>query len=298
MKIKIRENQSEAIEGISREYPYAFHHVNIRETTVPWHWHEELELEYIAEGRVKVTTAGKHFFFGKGEGFFTNTNVLSAMEDAGGENPCVLESHLFHPVFLSGHFKSIFDTKYLEPVLQDKRIEIIPLRGANTGQKEILKKLRKLALLQAEKDTEFQTRNLLSEIWLLLSEEIRGMEFDEPKINPASRSRIQEMLSFIHENYERKITLEEMAASASVSKRECIRCFQECIHKTPFEYLTDYRVERAEKLLRTTGQTVTEIALAAGFSNGAYFGKVFRNYTGKTPGQFRKENREETVPAN
>lgn len=289
MEIRIKENQQENIEGISMEYPYAYHYADLRGTKIPWHWHEELELEYVARGRLKVSTAGKTYYFEEGQGFFMNSNVLSAMEDGKGARPCILESHLFHAVFLGGHFKSIFETKYLEPVLQNKKIEVVEFLGKGPGEKEILKKLRRLSALQAQRDTEFQTRNLLSEIWLLLLDEIKERKFDQPELNPVSQERIQTMLSFVHQNYNTKITLEEIAGSAMVSKRECLRCFRECLDKTPFAYLLDYRIEMAEKLLRTTDIPVTGIAMNTGFSSAAYFGKVFKEITGKTPGMFRRD---------
>ena len=63
MKIRIKENQQEAIQGITQEYPYAYHHVNIKKTKVPWHWHEELELNYVEAGCVKVFTSGISYIF-------------------------------------------------------------------------------------------------------------------------------------------------------------------------------------------------------------------------------------------
>ena len=80
----------------------------------------------------------------------------------------------------------------------------------------------------------------------------------------------------------------QIAAAAVVSKRECLRCFQSCIQRTPIEYLLDYRIQMAERLLRTTELPVTEIALQTGFSNSAYFTKVFRQLRGLSPSQFRK----------
>ena len=53
-------------------------------------------------------------------------------------------------------------------------------------------------------------------------------------------------------------------------------------------YVQDYRIRQAEKLLTETDLSVTEIAYATGFSGSAYFGKVFKNLTGKTPGNYRK----------
>lgn len=289
MKIRIKENQQEAIQGITQEYPYAYHHVNIKKTKVPWHWHEELELNYVEAGCVKVFTSGKSYIFQKGQAYFINSNVLCSMEDGGGDQACVLESHLFHSTLLAGHFKSIYETKYLAPILQNRHLEILGIAGEIKRQRELLAILIKLGRMQAMENVEFQTRNLLSEIWLLLMEEARDM-FQGSKRGQYSenQTRIMDMLSYIHENYDHKILLEEIAEAASVSSRECIRCFQECIHKTPFDYVQDYRIRQAEKLLTETDLSVTEIAYATGFSGSAYFGKVFKNLTGKTPGNYRK----------
>ena len=240
-------------------------------------------------GCVKVSTSGKSYVFQEGQAYFINSNVLCSMEDGGGDRACVLESHLFHPTLLAGHFKSIYETKYLAPILQNRHLEILGITGEIKRQKELLTMLIKLGRMQAMENVEFQTRNLLSEIWLLLMEDARDM-FQGSKRGPYSenQTRIMDMLSYIHENYDHKILLEEIAEAASVSSRECIRCFQDCIHKTPFDYVQDYRIRQAEKLLTETDLSVTEIAYATGFSGSAYFGKVFKNLTGKTPGNYRK----------
>lgn len=99
------------------------------------------------------------------------------------------------------------------------------------------------------------------------------------------------MMAFIQQDYEEKISLEDIALSAAVSKRECLRCFQSCIDKTPYEYLLDYRIEMAEKLLRYTELPIIDIAFQTGFTNGAYFGKVFKRTCKKTPGAYRKSYR-------
>ena len=44
MKLHLRPNQMEEIEGLRSEYPYAYHHVDLAVTAVPWHWHEALDL--------------------------------------------------------------------------------------------------------------------------------------------------------------------------------------------------------------------------------------------------------------
>ena len=99
MKLRIRTNYMEEVEGLHNEYPYAFHHVDLSRTLIPWHWHEELEFDYILEGTVRVSTAGQTQEFRKGEGFFINSNIMTTMVQ---EGQCVIDSHLFHPIFLCG----------------------------------------------------------------------------------------------------------------------------------------------------------------------------------------------------
>ena len=290
MEIKINKNQAEEIEGLTVEYPYVLHRAELGSTKIPWHWHEEVEFVYVRDGSMRLLTAGQERSFEKGEGFFINTNVLCSMEN---QDHCQIDSHLLNSTFLAGHFKSIFETKYLEPVLQNKKLDILELRGTNENQQKILAKLRTAARLQNEPDTEFQTRNLFSEIWLLLGKEIALLNYGERPVQTLRQERLVQMLAFIHHHYPNKLSLEEIAGAASVGKREALRCFQACMQKTPFEYLMEYRIEMSKKLLKDSEETVMEIAMATGFSSAAYYGKVFREACGMTPGAYRKESRRE-----
>lgn len=289
MKLHIQSNQMEEVEGLRNEYPYTFHHVALARTEVPWHWHEALEFNLVLEGTVKVSTAGQTQTFRKGEAFFINSNVLASMEN---QEDCILDSHLFHPVFLSGHFKSVFETKYLNPVIQNRHLDLLCLRGQTQPQKLILGKLRQLSKLQTQCDSEFQTRNLLSEIWLLLLEELGNADSSTFHAPAKNQDRILTMIAFIQENFTQKLTLEEIADSASVSTRECLRCFRTSIHQSPMDYLIEYRVRCAKKLLEATDLTITDIALRCGFNSNSYFTKLFHRSCGKTPNAYRKEFRQ------
>ena len=286
--IKIHNNQLEEIEGITPEYPYVMHTADMRRTHIPWHWHEEVEFSYMQKGSLKVSTINGTYHFSEGEGYFVNSNILAAMEAEGDSDEVIHCSHLFHPIFLSGHFKSIFETKYVTPVIQDKRFDLVEFRNGTPAQKRILSLLKKASLIQHQQNCEFQTRNIFSEIWLLLIDEIRSLEAEKMPAKPADQDRIQTMLAFIQENYSERISLADIAASVSISPRECTRCFKEMIHQTPFDYLMEYRIQCAEKLLSDTNDSVLDIAMQCGFSNSAYFGKIFRQRHGKTPLEYRK----------
>ena len=206
-----------------------------------------------------------------------------------GSSDAVMESHLFESVFLGGHFRSVFETKYLSPVLQNRKIELVAFRGNTPWQRAVIQKLRLLTVAQQAPDNEFQTRSLLSEIWLQLLGELRDGEAANRPGVPRNQERLLTMMAFVQDHCDEKLTLEDIAAAASVSKRECLRCFQTGIHQSPMEYLTDCRIDIAKKLLRTTDLPVTQIGLQTGFCSGAYFSKIFRENCGMTPLAYRKE---------
>ena len=99
------------------------------------------------------------------------------------------------------------------------------------------------------------------------------------------------MMTFIHGNYAHKITLQEIADSANISQREALRCFQKTLGRSPFDYLNEYRLSEAKKLLAETEMTISEAALQTGFSNSAYFGKVFKKAYHMTPKEYQKAYR-------
>lgn len=286
MELIIRSNDMQEVEGITAEYPYVLNSVSGKDTRVPWHWHEEVEFSYIVRGSLRVTVSGRSYVFRAGEGFYINSNILHTMEPASQQEDTFWHSYMFHPMFLGGHYKSVFETKYMAPVLKNKSYELAAFTADGEGQSAILRLLQQAAALQGQENCEFRIRNAFSEIWLLLMEQLQKLT-QEQLSKPVNQERIQTMLAYIHLHYADKITLEQIAAAAIISKRECIRCFRSCINKTPVEYLLDYRIQVAEKLLRTTNLPVTQIAMQAGFNNSAYFTKMFRQLRGISPSQYR-----------
>ena len=58
---------------------------------------------------------------------------------------------------------------------------------------------------------------------------------------------------------------------------------------SPVEYITRLRVERAKDILTQNTASVATVAEAVGYSNRSYFQRIFRKYTGKTPGDYRND---------
>lgn len=135
---------------------------------------------------------------------------------------------------------------------------------------------------------EFAVRFELSRFWCDLFEVTEEMRAARMQKGYADTTRIKLMLQFIHAHYGARITLQDIAASANISSRECSRCFRRCISTSPMNYLCSYRVHIASDLLRRTDDSITSISENCGFSSPGYFCKVFRHITGKTPLEYRR----------
>ena len=286
MKLKLNSNDREEVRGMTIEYPYVLHRDTYEANEdVPWHWHEELEINYVVSGEVELSITDNTYVLKEGEACFVNSNVISKYVYPKESH---MMTHFFHSVFLSGHYKSIFETKYVEPIIQNKKVKVVIIKGETKEQKELLEKIRELGSLQNLENVEFQTRNKITEIWLLLMEVIKNRQEEQSQVPSIARERLFSMMQFIHQNYADKITLEDIANSATISSRECLRCFNLCLRETPIEYLTNYRINMAKELLKHSNKSVTDIALDVGFSNAAYFTKVFKQVRQITPKEYRK----------
>ncbi len=100
--------------------------------------------------------------------------------------------------------------------------------------------------------------------------------------------RIGEVLSYLQNNYQHKISLDHLANIACMSKRNLLRIFAECMKTTPINYLLDIRLRHAEELLQNSNLNITEIAYKTGFNDSNYFSRQFRNAKGISPRDFRK----------
>lgn len=98
---------------------------------------------------------------------------------------------------------------------------------------------------------------------------------------------ISNSIAYIHNNYQNPISLDDIVSASGLSKYHFTRLFHTIISATPIQYLTSIRINKSLDLLKNDKLTIEDIALSVGFSNGNYFGKVFRASLGISPGEYR-----------
>lgn len=100
---------------------------------------------------------------------------------------------------------------------------------------------------------------------------------------------VDDIIKYIAENYDRKITLNEIAEHFFYSQGYLSELIKKETGQTFTEHLTKYRIKKAEELLRTTNESITKIAEKVGYSDYFYFTKVYKKATGMTPSMYRKQ---------
>ena len=136
---------------------------------------------------------------------------------------------------------------------------------------------------------EFEIRTQLSRFWYALLEETADLREQNTEKSTIDIDRLKAMMQFIHEHFMDKITLEGISLSASISSRECSRCFQRCIKTTPINYLNEYRIRMAAQMLLQTDKSIITISEDCGFSSSSYFSKLFQKVMGYTPKDYRNK---------
>jgi two-component system response regulator YesN len=95
-----------------------------------------------------------------------------------------------------------------------------------------------------------------------------------------------------HRNcYVRDLSLEEVAASINLVPAYFSRLFSQITGASFINYLTDLRIQRAKELLQGTDDQIKAISETVGYSNIYYFSRVFKNKTGLTPVEYRRQTR-------
>ena len=101
--------------------------------------------------------------------------------------------------------------------------------------------------------------------------------------------RIIKSLKYIHTNINNYITIGDLASLSYVSEDHFIRLFKKELNQTPIKYINAKKIEKAQLLLLTTDLSVRNIAMDLAMDNISYFNKIFKQYIGKTPLEYRKQ---------
>lgn len=99
---------------------------------------------------------------------------------------------------------------------------------------------------------------------------------------------IKEALSFIEQNYQNNITIEDIASCLNLDRSYFGKLFKEALSKSPQDFLVNYRLTKSLELLKNTDKPIKDIGTAIGYPNQLHFSRMFKKEYGVSPREWRK----------
>ena len=147
-------------------------------------------------------------------------------------------------------------------------------------------------MLYIVKNADKSPLHLIGHLYLFLDYMTRSAE--TMRLKQGGRLRdfyIKEALSFIEQNFQNDISVEDIAAFCGLNRSYFGKIFHDTIGKSPQEFLMSYRMQKATELLKLTQLSIGDIGNAVGYSNQLHFSRAFKNVYGVSPREWRNANR-------
>ena len=255
----------------------------------PLHSHDELELNLIINGKGMKRIVGDHTeIINDAELVLLGSNLPH-----GWQTNCIVMDQGMPEVYeitLQFH-RDLFDEKFLcrNELFFVRSLLEKSARGISFSKETIERVMPRLKKLIGKNgfDSILELMSILNE--LSVSGNMRTLSnstFTDEKINFNSR-RIEKVFAYMHDNYDKEITLDGVSKLAGMSEVSFSRFIKKRTGKTFIESLNEIRLGYTSHSLINTTDTISEIAYRCGFNNLSYFNRVFKSKNGCTPKEFR-----------
>lgn len=289
MQIITNQFQKELKQHGNEQFPFLVSYQKLSEYesgSFMWHWHPEIEITYVQKGTMCYKVNHMIYHLKEGDIVFNNSGALHSgtMEN---QKDCAYIPVTFDSRLIYGFFQSTVNSKYVDPVIQDSMLPAICIDQSEPWHNPFREYLLRIINLD-EKKPDFYELDIticLQSMWRLLLEHIT-YEPQASRENSLEYDRIKKILSYIEENYQNKITLNDIAGHIHLCESECTRLFKRHMNTTLFAFLQEYRIERSLEFLQDD-QPVSAVADKAGFSDPNYYSKVFAKIKGCSPREYR-----------
>lgn len=290
MNINEYQNYHETKAHTSAEFPYNTYlcSIPLDFPGVPLHWHDEMELVVIKKGQGYVSVDFDKHLVHSGDIIMICPGCLHAIEQDASYK-MEYENIIFKPELLSSGANDLCMLQYMKPLLDGT----LPVEHFLTPAHEVFGSLsnciRQIDLVCADQTTGWQlaVKSALFYFFFLLISE-RQKKTVSISHNPKSLEKMKTVLKYVEEHYTEKLTIDDMAELIFYSKSHFMKFFKAHMGTGFTEYLNDYRLTMAARLLKSSDESILMIAEESGFDNLSYFNRIFKRKYGVSPGSYRK----------
>lgn len=266
------------IEIKQRDYTWGMHQC---------HFHDSYEIFFLAEGERAFLFDCYVYDLKPGDLILLRPNVLHKGSFSS-----------FH-VKYGAEFSQEFLDYYFTKQMQDKLLRCFKNNIIRLSENEQYEFKRLFAKMHDEYRRDEICALTLSELLLMLDTagDRSGLALLGSTGAPAKVSDgVNSILTYVGKHYPIIRSIEEIADGVHLNKSYMCRLFKRETGMTVMDYLQHYRIQQACEKLTATENKITDIAHECGFENTSHFIRVFKDFIGSTPGQFRKSCNEYPPP--
>lgn len=250
-----------------------------------WHFHPEIEIVHIEGGSGKRHIGNHLSYFNDGDLIMIGANLPHyGFTDrlSGNKSETIVQ---MKEDFMGSDYLDIPEFNDIKQLFERAKMGI-SFHGetkASVGRKldEMVNMdpfHRLLSLLSILEDLATSTEyNILN---------VEGMVLE---INRQDNIRMDKIYHYVRDHFQEPITLEEISHEVSMTVPSFCRYFKKITGKTFTRFVNEYRLVHASKLLAEKSTSITDICFESGFNNFSHFNKLFKEFTGKSPSDFRKK---------
>lgn len=256
-----------------------------RNTRPYWHYHPEMELVYVKGGSGKRHIGSHLSYFHDGELVLIGSNLPHqgfANRLNGNETETVVQ---MVPDFLGQFFFSIPEMSMIRSML-DRSKRGLSFHGDTKNM--VGEKIEALVNYNSFEKI-VKLLEILHELSRSTEHTILNAEGFSIEIEKQDNDRINKVLNHVRENFQTQIGLTEMSELISMTVPSFCRYFKKLTGKTFTRFVNEYRLVHATKLLSEGQMSITEVCFESGFSNYSHFTKQFKEFSGKSPSNYRSE---------
>lgn len=240
------------------------------------HFHNDYELYYLIDGTIKYLIGDEIFFVRKGNFVFVPKGVLHKTDS---------EECLHTERILVCFDDSLFEDDEMKNVMRElSEAKLICVdKNSLSALTDILQKIQK------EHSLEYPYKNIMIKAYMkeLLIMLCRHRSTEESELGEADKF-IHRISEYISNNFAQNIGLKRLSEEFAISEGQLSRRFKAVVGMGVNEYIRYVRILNAERLLKTTKLSISEVAERCGFNDSNYFSTVFKRAMGTTPVKYRR----------
>ena len=284
MNILEYENYHEKKEHTQVDFPYNTYlcTIPLDFKIVPTHWHDEMELIYVKKGSGIITVDFEEYRLEAPALIIILPGQLHSIKQLE-KDRMEYENIIFDPHMLISQKSDMTNEYFFKPLLAGKIAIPSVINPDNSNYAEIITPIDACDSINATKPAGYQLyiKSMLFQFFYILDSKCR--DFEAKAGNRSNLEKMKTVLKYVENNYADKITIAEIAKLVNFSESHFMRYFKETIGTSFIDYLKDYRLTMAARLLKSSDSQILNIAIDVGFDNLSYFNRSFKAKYGVTP---------------